>query len=271
MFTDATQRWERWAATPRAKRQLTIWAENDEAFFGWTIDSLRSPRSGVTTDAMQAGLVRLAQGGDEAAAATLISQLRPGLSSIARWAASFDRRFTVVDEAASEVLSVFGEAVMRHRLDRRPTKIAANLLLDTRQRVWRAGGRQARIDSAAVTAARSAATGHRTNLEDVASQLELVASITTALNQLGGSSSSRRLTAELAFRAWFLEEPCAMIAQELGLGPSVVRTRLCRLRSDVRQARAQTESQPQFEGPMSFKDGSAPPSSPVGPSLVSLH
>ncbi len=278
MLDDVVREWDRWAASPRATRTIRQWAEADPALTGWTPDQLRSPRSSARTDAMQGALVALAQRDQAAAVRTLMVQLRPGLVGLTRrtmgrlgpGGQSVGSR----GEAEAEVLSAFGETLVRHRLDRRPTKIAANLLLDTHQRLWRAAGREQRIGAATATA--SAA---RSNLayqpecrpeqhpELATDALELVAAVAAALHQLTGTEKNRRLTAELAYRAWILDEPSAGIARELGLERKMVDTRLCRLRSSLRRARIDRFGYaPEL---VSRSDGSAPPSSPVGPSLAS--
>ena len=294
MFNDVVERWDRWAGSARGRRDLRTWARRDRVFDGWSAAELRAPTSSHRTDAMQAGLVRLAQSGDAAAATTLMTQLRPGLVSLTRWVIAVDRRFHHVDEAEAEVVSVFWETLMRHRLDRRPRKIAANLLLDTRQHIWRSGGRQARTDAASVAAARTAA-GPGDELarydppEEVVGQIDVLTSVAAALSGLSGSSRSRQLTAQLAYRSWILDEPNVEIARDLGLGSEAVNTRLCRLRSAVRAGndrpchRDPAHDEAQLSGLGSAlgstrhagwaqtrrSEGFAPPSSPVGPSLAS--
>lgn len=253
MYDDMTRTWLRWVRSPRGGRTLRRWAADDPALAGWTVDELASPRCGERTDAMQAALVRLAQTGDQAAAGTLIVQLRPGLTGVA-WRAwhrrcAGPRPFTSLADTRDEVLSAFGETLACHPLDRRPARIAANLVLDTHQRLWRAAARDDRAAAAAaavsVTAAGRAAragagwAGGRSGPDDVAGALDLTAAVAAALHRLPGSEASRRLSAELAFRAWILDEPSALIARELGLGRKAVDVRLCRLRTLVRAGHAE--------------------------------
>lgn len=273
MYDDITRTWLRWVRSPRGGRTLRRWAHDDPALDGWAVEDLASPRCGDRTDAMQAALVRLAQDGDQAAASTLIVQLRPGLTRVA-WRAwhrrcAGPRPFASMADTRDEVLSAFGETLACHRLDRRPARIAANLVLDTHQRLWRAAGRDDRAAAAAM-AVSVAAAGRRAvrsgagagagssgwaatapddaawvpdgaagALDDVAGTLDLTAAVATALHRLPGSEASRRLSAELAFRAWILDEPSALIARELGLGRKTVDTRLCRLRTLVRASQAE--------------------------------
>ena len=229
MLDDVVHNWDRWAGTMQAARRLRRWALDEPALHGWALSELRQPQSSARTDAMQAALVRLSQDGDSNAVATLLTQLRPGLGSLSAWLVRADPRLDRFDAAAAEVVSTCSETIMRHDLDRRPAKIAANLLLDTRQKLWRAVARE-RPSSCELPEA-AAMTGET---EVVSATIDLVGSVARALHRLGGSEPSRQLTAELAFRAWFLDEPSGEIAADLGLRGQMVRTRLCRLRTAVR-------------------------------------
>jgi hypothetical protein len=187
---------------------------------------------------MQATLVALAQTGDQDAMLTLLVQLRPGLCSLTRWVAATEVRPGSLDEAATEVVSTLGELILAHRLDRRPERIAANLLLDTRQRLWRIGSREHRVRLAALAAAATTPTGGRPGHDrpdTVVGTLSLTAALITALGRLSGDRESRATTAELAYRAWFLDQPRDEIEQELGLGREAISSRLYRLRSLLRR------------------------------------
>ncbi|MEZ5407905.1 MAG: hypothetical protein R2761_07765 [Acidimicrobiales bacterium] len=248
MYDDITRAWLRWVRSLRGGRTLRRWADDHPALAGWTVEDLGSPRCGERTDAMQAALVRLAQSGDQAAASTLIVQLRPGLTGVA-WRAwhrrcAGPRPFASLGDTRDEVLSAFGETLACHRLDRRPARIAANLVLDTHQRLWRAAGRDDRAAAAAVAvsvaaAGRAVRAGAAAGSPDeVAGALDLTTAVAAAVHRLPGTEASRRLSAELAFRAWILDEPSALIARELGLGRKAVDVRLCRLRTLVRASQA---------------------------------
>ncbi len=238
MFDQIVQEWSRWVSSSRGSQTLGRWAVDDHQLRGWTLAELTSPQSSPRTDRMQAALVRRAQDGQQGAALALITQMRPGLISLTRWWAVTDRRFGSTTEAEAEVLATFGEVLMCHDLERRSEKIAANLVLDTRQRLWRAKTRQSRVEGATLAAAATETQVPRSAPEDMAMELDLAHAVSTAIDGLSGSDGSRRLTAELAYRAWILDEAGADIARDLGIGPNTVRTRLCRLRSAVREVRA---------------------------------
>ncbi|MCP3988550.1 MAG: hypothetical protein GY724_05735 [Actinomycetia bacterium] len=238
MFDQIVHEWSQWVSSPRGSQTLAQWAIDDHRLRGWTVAELASPLSSPRTDRMQAALVRRAQDGQHCAVLALITQLRPGLISLTRWWATIDRRLGTLAEAEGEVLATFGVVLMSLDLERRPEKIAASLVLGTRQRLWRAKIRQSRSDDAALAAAVTEAQATRSAPEDMAMELDLANAVTTAIEGLRGSDGSRRLTAELAYRAWVLDQPGAEIARDLGIGPNMVRTRLCRLRSAVRDVQA---------------------------------
>jgi hypothetical protein len=283
MFEVVVDSWNQWARSTRGTKAMRAWGARDPALEGWPIAELRAPVASTRTDAMQAALVALAQEHETMAATTLAVQLRPGLTRVVRLALAGGCWVTGPDDAPYHVLGVFYETLMRHPLERRPTKIAANLVQDTRQRIWRTSdGPRAKGPGLTRT---TAMADEQPEPEAV---LDLVAEVTWALGQLAGSEASRRLTAELAVRAWILDQSRLTIAREVGLGHRADNTRLCRLRSVVRQVRARTAGEPAAgratveaaprlyarrarpEGAVSSRsDGSAPPPRPVGPSLAS--
>ncbi|MFV0259256.1 MAG: RNA polymerase sigma factor [Acidimicrobiales bacterium] len=230
----------RWARSAEGRRRREVWADRHPALAGWTLEELTRPDGSERTDAMQAALVELAQHGEDGAAATLVVQLRPGLQRLAGRVAATDPRYGSVDDAAAEVLSVVSERILAHRLDRRPARIAANLILDTRQQIWRAGVRHGRVVDAARAAAEVAPTpagpgpDAPTAPEAAVGRMVVVAAVRDALDDLPGTDRSRRMTAELAWRAWFLDQPSTEIAAELGLSRTMISARLYRLRSRVR-------------------------------------
>lgn len=194
---------------------------------------------------MQAALVAMAQEGNGDAATTLLVQFRPGLIRLARWVAvAADLSWP---DAIDEVRAVFFETLYRHPLERRPNSIAANLLLDTRQRVIRAHRRTSQRDGLAATGARAepvADVGPTGNVDPI-SRLLVTQVLQAGLDQLPGSDESRALTATIAYRAWVLDQPRSDIARDLGLNREVVTSRLHRLRTNIaRQESVQQTKRP---------------------------
>ena len=187
---------------------------------------------------MQAALVAMAQQGNGDAATTLLVQLRPGLIRLARWVAvAADLAWP---DAIDEVRAVFFETLYRHPLERRPHSIAANLLLDTRQRVIRAHRRTSqRVGLAAVgpqppSGSEVGAAGD----VDPISRLLVTQVLRAGLDQLPGSDESRALTATIAYRAWVLDQSRSDIARDLVINPEVVTSRLHRLKTNIAQKKS---------------------------------
>ncbi len=217
--------WWRWRTSRSGAQHWRRWALDEPALDGWSTADLASPQAAARTDAMQAALVGLAQDGEGEAATTLLVQLRPGLHRIARWAAAAGGLSW--PDAIDEVRAVFFETVYRHRLDRRPVKIAANLILDTRQRVQRGAiavtGRPVAVGGDPVEPSQPG--------RDPLAGLLVADVLQAGLDRLGGSDQSKRLTASIAFRAWVLDQARGEIAADLGVAQETVTTRLHRLRS----------------------------------------
>jgi hypothetical protein len=239
---------QRWLSAGFGAGRRRAWARSHRALSGWTPDELVKPVGSPRTDAMQAALVAIAQGdrtcaagpgadtsapGDDGAAAVLLlAQLSPGLAGVVR--ATIGVTGWSRTEAIDEVRASFYETVCRHRLDRRPRKIAANLVLDTRQRVLRRRRPSDRVGGELPTS-----LGSRRPDDPIATAVALTNAIdvvAAAVDHLPGSVPSRRLTAAVAYRAWFLEQPRNEIAVEVGLGPANVNTRLHRLRATIDRA-----------------------------------
>lgn len=236
----------------RGEHHRTRWAAAHPHLATWSIDDLRSPLSGAATDRMQAALVALAQSGDPLALLTLTVQLRPGLLHLVRWATRRRSPASAPDpDLGDEIMSTFVEVVLRHSLDRRPRRIAANLLLDTRQKLYRASvGRGAPMTSSLdVTGDRPpAAASVGDHQHRVAERVDLTAEVAAALDTLAQDERSRRITSEAAYRAWVLGETSADVAVTVGLRPEAVRARLSRLRTIVRRQRQAQQPLPATVG-----------------------
>jgi len=238
MLNTITEQWDQWAASSRGARSLTRWQQEYAPLRLWDFEALRTPASCRATDEMQASLVGLAQSGDDNAASTLIVQLRPGLIALTNRTLRLNQYCETFGDTSNEVVGVFSEVLLRHRLDRRPARIAANLLLDTRQRIWRSHQRNARLDLSTTPTAQvvleSAPSADSYHPDAAVNTLDVMDDLAAALGGLGGSVESRRLTAHLAYRAWIMDEAPDQIAADLRIAPGTVNTRLCRLRSRLR-------------------------------------
>ncbi|MEM7273122.1 MAG: hypothetical protein AAF547_08595 [Actinomycetota bacterium] len=230
----ATDRWADWWDSPQGRVRRHRWAIIEPALVTWsteTADRVTSPRWSPATDAAQGALIALAQSGDGEAAVTLLVQLRPGLGRLVRTVAGAEG--LAGWDAIEEVRATFLETVARHRLDRRPSRIAANLLLDTRQRLARArrppvGTAQPAQPWARPATAMTAAGPHARSVRLAADRL------LNAAMGLGGTPESARATAEVAYRCWLLDQPRTVVADATGLSAQGVTGRLHRLRRTLR-------------------------------------
>jgi len=231
-------RWLRWAETSGGGRVLTRWIDHHPHLADWTAKELTNPVSGPRTDAMQATLVKLAQNGSAEAGITLLIQLRPGLARLARTACGWD--WILNHDVTDEVQATFFEVLYRHDLDRRPNRIAANLLLDTRQKLWRRVPRSGPPTVALDPTPHRGGLDRRPGPDEADPEPAWVASVDMWLhlqdgvNGLPGSEASKRLTATMAYRAWIEDESTSAIAADLGVAPQTVATRLYRLRRILR-------------------------------------
>lgn len=136
--------WERIGKGPRGRAALRRWASDDSCLVGLrSLDELveRVNERGNTarSDAILLALVRRAAT-DDLAARTVLQAMMPAVknltskfSACGAWSA---------EETAAEVVAAMWERIRSYPVERRPGKVAANLTLDTRQRVWRTGYKQ---------------------------------------------------------------------------------------------------------------------------------
>ncbi len=235
-------RWLAWAESPDGAQVLSRWSLRHTHLADWQPEELVTPVSGQCTDRMQAALVAMAQADSAAAGLTLLVQLRPGLVRLGRAARQWD--WIMSHDVSDEVQATFFEVLLGHNLERRPSRIAANLLLDTRQRLWRrlprAGPPTVGLSTAAAgrdTAGRGLSVDPpwRPTFEGQwVEGVELRLALRDGVQSLPGSAASRALTATMAYRAWIHDEPMSAIAVDLGVAPQTVATRLYRLRRTLR-------------------------------------
>lgn len=221
------ERWHSWARSPNGRRTITGWAT--EMDLGPTpISTLSDPvqRCGfVPGNHIQAHLVALAQSGSSCATATLMVQLRPGLVRLAGTAASWPWSTSDSQEARGDVQAAFLEVLYGLDLQRRRKRVAANLINDTRQRLWRASpvgwstGRSLQIEPA---------PGAHTGDE---ARTDVVVDLGRVLRLI---ERHRPETSRMVYLAWIEERPVAEVAGRLGVSPATVANRLYRLRNQLR-------------------------------------
>ena len=170
---------------------------------------------------------------DPAAARVLLQVLRPGLRTLGRRLAlggSFD-------DVDAELLALAWERICTYRVDRRPTSVAGNILLDVRKRYVRAvTGADATAVSledlspgrspAAPSAEQEALDGHVPSLRRA--HARLLASVD------GGTITPTSAT--VLWRTRILEEDEADVAAELGVGVRTLQRRRQRTERELAKA-----------------------------------
>ena len=139
LFTRLDAEWPIFAGRRSNARHLKAWATNDEHLRRFaTLDELvsyaRTPGQPAASDEVLSSLAARS-GEDDVAARTLLQAILFGLPRMARNfkpAAGDDP-----DEIAAVVVAIAYEKIRTYPHARRPRKIAANILLDTRQAVSR--------------------------------------------------------------------------------------------------------------------------------------
>ncbi len=137
LFRSLDHDWCHRASGSRSRRALRRWAE-DQSVFGLFTDLdqmlVHVHRRGhpAMSDRVLAALAKLAPN-DDLAARALLQAMLPGLKALAR---SFGWR-NDPEETAAVVVAASWERIRTYPIERRPRRIAANILFDTRQRVIR--------------------------------------------------------------------------------------------------------------------------------------
>ncbi len=135
VFDALDRTWTRVARSPDAATALERWRPHP-ALAAPDLDTLIAgvwAASKADADRVLAALATRAPS-DLVAARTLLQILRPGLRSLGRRLA-LGGSFDDVDQ---ELLALAWEQIRTYRIDRRPTAVAANILLDIRKRFVRA-------------------------------------------------------------------------------------------------------------------------------------
>lgn len=130
IFDQLDRDWEIVSASRSASRRLTSWGDEALASFsdpGRLVEVVQGSRDPIESDRLLAALASRCRT-DDLAARTLLQCLLPGARSIARSYQQLGSR----DEVASMVVSVLTEKIRSYPFERRPERIAANLLNDTR-------------------------------------------------------------------------------------------------------------------------------------------
>lgn len=136
--------WKYLATSADAARALARWAA-DPALEGFAdlhavIDESQRRGRPVESDRILLALLRRAPS-DPVAARTVLQALMPGLKSLMA-----NYQLTgAPEEVSTAVIEAAFERIKSYPCDRRPARVAANLLNDTRQVLWRAARKERRL------------------------------------------------------------------------------------------------------------------------------
>lgn len=167
-------------------------------------------------DAVLAALARRACVGDEVAARSLMQCLAPGLC---RLAGKYGARNP---EVVAEVIGAAYERIRTYPIERRPRAIAANVIADTHQKLWRARQRKQVETCALEECATAAAPEVETSTQEL---VELVAEAVKA-------GRLTREAAEVIVLTRIYDVDIATLAAAEGLDPQTMRQR--RRRAEAR-------------------------------------
>lgn len=134
-----SQDWSRLCALSSMRHTMRRWAAANPCFDGVTslgdlVDRIDAGDEDEA-DRLMLGLVRLAQAGHQLAARVVLQAMLPKLSRISRTtrpSSNDDRRR---NDRAHITVATFWEVVYAYPVKRRPTRVAANLALDTLHRL----------------------------------------------------------------------------------------------------------------------------------------
>ena len=136
--------WERIGGSARGRVAIRRWAESEPALVGMrslaeVVERINERGNPKGSDAMLFALVSVAAT-EDLAARTVLQAMMPSVKNLTvkfgtcgAWCP---------EETAAVVAAAMWERIRSYPVERRPAKVAANLTLDTRQRVWRTGYKQ---------------------------------------------------------------------------------------------------------------------------------
>lgn len=136
--------WKYLVTSPDANRALIRWGP-DTALEGFAdldavIEEIQRRGRPAESDRILLALLRRAPG-DPVAARTVLQAVMPGLKSLM---AAYQLTGQP-EEVSTAVIEAAFERIRSYPCDRRPSRVAANLLHDTRQSLWRAARKECRL------------------------------------------------------------------------------------------------------------------------------
>lgn len=213
--------WKLLVRSGKARQALRLWSEDPvlgnltrlDEVLEWT----KQGTDPADSDRVLAALARRASvDADEVAARTLLQCLAPGLCRLAGKYGARD------PDVVSEVIAAAYERIRTYPIDRRPRAIAANVIADTHQKLWRARQKK-QVETCALEECATAAAP----VEETATQ-ELVQLVAEAVK----AGRLTREAAEVIVLTRVYDVDIASLAEAEGLDPQTMRQR--RRRAEAR-------------------------------------
>jgi DNA-directed RNA polymerase specialized sigma24 family protein len=220
-FLDRLQdEWQSLAHSSRAAQALDGWS-SDPALAGFSgleevVAAIQQRGRPEESDRILLALLRRAAV-DNLAARTILQALLPGLKTLM----SAYRLTGEPEEVATAVIEAAFERIRRYPCDRRPARVAANLLHDTRQSLWRDACRERRLRVATEPLTEAAVSGPVVGTPERSATDELVDLVAEAV-RLG---RVRRCRARLILLTRVLDVHVEELAKETGTKPVTLRKR----------------------------------------------
>lgn len=246
LFTQLSQEWTRLCSLPSLAHTLRRWGRTEEVLAGLTslaalVDEVDAS-TGEREDQLLLALVRLAQGGQQLAGRVLLQAMLPKIATMVRRMRPSSNDDRWVEDRRQIAVATFWEVLQNYPAQRRQSRVAANLALDTLHQLTRGLRRppvdipldpddaSARLSSRSYTEPRMASDGLSTD----ADLLEVIA---WALDVRAISTEDAALLVRV-----YLPDPGqkgrsgAGIAEELNLTHAALRQRCSRARRRLIEA-----------------------------------
>ena len=224
--------WQSLARSHQAAQALGAWAD-DPALRGFSDLSevvARIQRRGLPLDSDRLLLALLRRAAiDNLAALTVLQALLPGLKSLM----SAYRLTGEPEDVATAVIEAAFDRIRRYPCARRPARVAANLLQDTRQTLWREGRRERGLSLA--TEPLDGGVSIEAGAPPPSSATDELVDLVADAVRLGDIAPSG---ARLILLTRVLDVPIDELAQEVGTKPATLRKRRQRAEATLGRASA---------------------------------
>lgn len=245
LFTQLGQEWTRLCALPSLTHTLRRWGRTEPALAGVeTLGALVDQIDGSTgqqEDQMLLALVRLTQTGQQMAGRVLLQAMLPKIATMVRRMRPSSNDDRWVEDRRQIAVATFWEVLQSYPAQRRQSRVAANLALDTLHELTR-GLRRPPVDIPVDPDDASARLASRSYLEPrmssdgLTADSDLVEVISWALSTRAISSEEAALLVRVYLPDAHEDPRGAGIAGELSLSHAALRQRCSRARRRLIEA-----------------------------------